>query len=137
MVSIRFFAFALLAPVLFAADAPTFENNVQPVLAKTCTPCHNEQNASGGLNIAPFTKQASLHEFRSDWETILDKLRAGEMPPKGVPRPATLDAAIAYVQGELEKADRETPPDPGRVTARRLNRAEYTNTIRDLLGVEF
>ena len=41
------------------------------------------------------------------------------------------------MQGEFEKADRNIKPDPGRVTARRLNRAEYTNTIRDLLGVEF
>ena len=59
------------------------------------------------------------------------------MPPPGVPRPKELDTAIQYVEGELDKADRNTRPDPGRVTARRLNRAEYTNTIRDLLAVDF
>jgi hypothetical protein len=48
-----------------------------------------------------------------------------------------LDALTAFVRSEFDKADRLVKPDPGRVTARRLNRAEYANTIRDLLGVEF
>ena len=55
-----------------------------------------------------------------------------------MPRPpADSTRSFKYVQGEFEKADRNIKPDPGRVTARRLNRSEYTNTIRDLLGVEF
>jgi hypothetical protein len=124
-------------PLLLAAEAPTFENTVQPVLTKTCTPCHNQQLASGGLVIAPFTKASSLTENPGDWERILDKLRAGEMPPRGIPRPPQLDAAMAYVQHQLDLAEKSRKPDPGRVTARRLNRAEYSNTIRDLLGVEF
>jgi hypothetical protein len=115
----------------------TFENTVQPVLAKTCTPCHNAQLASGALNIAGFTKVSSLTSDRPGWDRILDKLRAGEMPPKPMPRPKELDAVIQFVQGEFDKADRNTRPDPGRVTARRLNRNEYTNTIRDLLAVDF
>lgn len=126
-----------VGPLLFAADAPTFESTVQPVLTKTCTPCHNQQLASGGLVIAPFTKAESLKANHDDWERILDKLRAGEMPPRGIPRPPQLDAAIAYVQHQLDLADKSAIPDPGRVTARRLNRAEYSNTIRDLLDVEF
>ncbi|MGO9256642.1 MAG: DUF1592 domain-containing protein [Bryobacteraceae bacterium] len=123
--------------VLLAADGPSFEKTVQPVLAKTCAPCHNAQLASGGLDIAPFTKPASVAGQRADWEAILDKLRAGEMPPAGVPRPPELDAAIAYIQGQFDQADRNVKPDPGRVTARRLNRAEYSATIRDLVAVEF
>ena len=122
---------------LSAAETPTFEKTVQPILTKTCSGCHNEQMASGNLNIAAFTKPSSIIDMRTDWERILDKLRAGDMPPRGIPKPAGLDALIQYVQGEFEKADRNLKPDPGRVTARRLNRAEYTNTIHDLLGVEF
>jgi hypothetical protein len=117
--------------------AQTFEKTVQPVLGKTCAPCHSEQLASGGLNIVGFTKASSLASDRDGWARILAKLRSGEMPPPGVPRPKELDSAIQYVEGELDKADRNTRPDPGRVTARRLNRAEYTNTIRDLLAVDF
>ena len=61
------------------------------------------------------------------------------MPPKSVRRPpqADIDALIHFVEGEFEKADRGVKPDPGRVTARRLNRNEYSNTVQDLLGVTF
>ena len=126
-----------MSGVMLAADAPTFEKTVQPVLTSTCSPCHNEQLASGGLNIAAFAKPGSIVESREGWERILAKLRAGEMPPKGVPRPPELDAVIQYLQGEFDKADRNVKPDPGHVTARRLNRSEYSNTIRDLLAVDF
>ncbi len=61
------------------------------------------------------------------------------MPPKGIPRPpqAQIDSLLQFLQSEFDKADRNVKPDPGRVTARRLNRAEYSNTIRDLLAVDF
>jgi len=90
-----------LTTLLFAADAPTFEKTVQPVLNSTCSPCHNDQLASGGLNIAAFAKPGSIVESREGWERILEKLRAGEMPPKGIPRPPQLDAVIQYLQGEF------------------------------------
>src|ERR1017187_3245157 len=91
-----------------------------------------------GVDPAAFLWLASLANQREVWETILQKLRAGEMPPKGEPRPqAEIDTLVKYVQGEFDKADRNAKPDPGRVTAHRLNRTEYANTIRDLLDVEF
>ena len=127
----------LASGAVLAADAPTFEKTVQPILTRTCAPCHNEQLASGGLNIAGFTKASSLTTDRDGWDTIFRRLRSGEMPPKGIPRPPQMDAAIQYLQAEFDRADRNIKPDPGRVTARRLNRSEYSNTIRDLLGVEF
>jgi hypothetical protein len=127
----------LFLAAIYTLSGQTFEKAVQPVLTKTCSPCHNERMASGGLNIAGFTKASSLASDRDGWSRIVAKLKAGEMPPKGIPRPKELDAAIEFVQAEIDKADRTTRPDPGRVTARRLNRAEYTNTIRDLLAVDF
>ena len=95
--------------------------------------------ASGGLNVAHFSDPASFTTNRDEWEKIVRKIRAGEMPPKGIPRPpqAQIENLIQYVEAEFERADRGVKPDPGRVTAHRLNRNEYTNTIRDLLGVEF
>ena len=123
--------------VLSAADGPTFEKTVAPVLTRSCTPCHNENLASGGMDISTFTDPASLTKGREGWDVILRKMRASEMPPKGVPRPPEMDAIIQFLSAEFEKADRSLKPDPGRVTARRLNRSEYSNTIRDLLGVEF
>ena len=120
------------------APAPTFDTAVKPILANTCAGCHNDQVASGGLNLKPFQTADSLSD-REQWQAILQKLRGGEMPPKGIPRPpqAQIDELINYVQSEFEKADAAIKPDPGRVVARRLNRTEYTNTIRDLLAVNF
>src|SRR5437764_5628974 len=117
----------------------SFDKTVQPLLRQSCTMCHNEKLSSGGLNISPFLDRASITTNREGWELILAKLHTGEMPPKGMPRPPAekLDAMMKYVQDQFDRADRLVKPDPGRVTARRLNRAEYSNTIRDLLGVHF
>jgi len=121
-----------------APGPATFEQAVSPVLKNTCSLCHNGQLASGGFDAAAFLDPASLAAKREGWERILQKLRAGEMPPKGIPRSqAAIDTLVEYVQSEFAKADRNTPLDPGRVTVHRLNRNEYANTIRDLLGVEF
>jgi hypothetical protein len=91
------------------------------------------------MNIALFLTPASFQSNRDGWEVILRKVRTGEMPPKGIPRPPAekIDALVSYVQGEFDRLDRNVKPDPGRVTAHRLNRNEYSNTVRDLLGVSF
>ena len=137
---IRFSALAgLLATSTLLGQAPSFDHTVRSVLAKSCVSCHNERAAAGGLNIVPFQDPSSLGSNRDDWERIIQKVRTGEMPPKGMPRPGQpqIDALLAFVATEFERADKLVKPDPGRVTARRLNRNEYTNTIRDLLAVDF
>ena len=126
---------------LRAASAPPadFDSAVKPVLSHTCALCHNDRMSSGGLDIGAFLKPESVAQYRGGWETILEKLRGGEMPPKGIPRPpeAQIQALIHYIEAEFDKDDRNTQADPGHVTAHRLNRSEYTNTIRDLLAVDF
>lgn len=94
---------------------------------------------SGGLNVMALATPGSVIESRDEWEKIVKKVHTGEMPPRGVPRPPAeqIDALTRYVKAEFDRADRALKPDPGRVTARRLNRSEYANTIRDLLAVEF
>ncbi len=122
-----------------SAKAPGFDQIVKPVVSKTCLSCHNDTVASGGVNLVPFNNAATLSKHRAGWERILLKIRTAEMPPKGAPRPPqeTLDAVVDFLAGEFERADRNLKPDPGRVTARRLNRNEYSNTVRDILGVDF
>jgi hypothetical protein len=122
-----------------ALGATPFDQTVRPVLAQVCLGCHNEKLQSGGLNVAGFLDGASLKNNREGWERILAKLRAGEMPPAGVPRPsaAQLDGLVGLVQSEFDREDKDAKPDPGRVVTHRLNRSEYSNTIRDLLGVDF
>ena len=131
----------LLAGSLVAATsgASAFEKDVRPILTQTCGACHNDKLASGGLNLGAYLEPASLAANRDGWEHILAKLRAGEMPPKGIPAPPPekMDALLKFVQGEFDRMDRNIRPNPGRVPAHRLNRNEYANTIRDLLGVAF
>ena len=117
----------------------SFERDVQPLLANNCASCHNDELASGGLDLAKFTTASSILQHRDGWERIVQKVRTGEMPPEGLPRlpAAQIETLVKFVQAEFEKADRNVKPDPGRVTARRLNRNEYSNTIRDLLAVDF
>jgi mono/diheme cytochrome c family protein len=116
-----------------------FERSIQPFLAANCYDCHNAQLKSGGLNLEAYQTAASVIQDRENWELVVQKLRAGEMPPKGMPRPKEeeLNAVVRWIENLFEEADLQAKPDPGRVTARRLNRNEYANTIRDLLGVEF
>jgi hypothetical protein len=126
-------------PLPPVASHGSFEKDVRPILEDVCSRCHNEKKPTAGLNIALFTDPATLQTRRDDWEFILAKLMAGDMPPAGEDQPSdeAMAALIAYVQSAFDAADRTAKPDPGRVTARRLNRAEYANTIRDLLGVDF
>lgn len=144
IVSLRSVAKAFLpvgAAILIAQGPakPSFDHSVQPILTKNCLSCHNDRVQSGSVNLAPFTNPATLLSNREDWEKVVQKVRSGEMPPKGMPRPSLEQVSefTRFVEGEWERADRNLKPDPGRVTARRLNRIEYTNTIRDLLAVDF
>ena len=79
----------------------------------------------------------NISEGAELWEKVLDKLRAGAMPPAGMPRPdkPTADALVAWLETELAR-EATAKPNPGRPAIQRLNRAEYTNAIRDLLEVD-
>jgi hypothetical protein len=131
--------FVLHFSVLAADTPPTFDQNVRPFVTKTCVPCHNARMASGSLNLAQLSSNSNVLASRDTWEKVAAKMRGGEMPPPASPRPdpAQVDAVLAFLKNEFLRADLSQKPDPGRVTARRLNRYEYSNTIRDLLGVEF
>ena len=119
-------------------DAEKFHAAAVPLFDSTCSGCHNSAELAGGLDVEQYYDVKTLTEDRDTWDKILTKLKAGEMPPREVERPeAQIKALVDYLDGEFEKADAAIAPDPGRVTARRLNRAEYTNTIRDLLAIDF
>lgn len=130
-------ALVVVQPAHVTGQADEFDSLVLPVLKGTCANCHNDRLASGGLNVTGMMSAASLAEHRPAWDKVLQRLRAGDMPPAAVARPAQLPAMIAYIERAFERADATAPADPGRMTAHRLNRNEYTNTIRDLLGVRF
>jgi mono/diheme cytochrome c family protein len=121
-----------------SAVQDSFDTLVKPFLAEHCFACHGNQKQRKELNLESFTTAASLVEHGERWEMVAERLRAREMPPDDEPQPddTVRQAVASWVARELARIDRETPPDPGRVTTRRLNRAEYNNTVRDLLGVD-
>ncbi len=126
------------APKSVAAHPPSgFQTTIQPFLAKNCYGCHNAKAKVAGLNLQAYAGAASLAENREMWETVLRRVKAGEMPPKPLPRPNPdeLRAVTNWMESEFDSIDQHAKPEAGRVTARRLNKAEYDNTIRDLLAL--
>ena len=91
------------------------------------------------MNLTQYTTETSVARDPARWEVVVKKLKSGEMPPAPLPRPDSvqLQAAVSWIERELDRLDSLARRDPGRVTARRLNRSEYNYTVKDLLGVDF
>ena len=112
---------------------PSHASAQRAVLDRYCVVCHNEQIRTAGLALdTPNVERIS--EGAPVWEKVLRKLRGRAMPPAGMPRPdeTTYDSLANYLEQELDGAE----PNSGRSVLHRLNRAEYTNAIRDLLALE-
>ena len=120
------------------ADPAQFESTVKPLLTKNCFGCHNSQLKTAGIDFTQFKTSDAAVTAPEVWEKAIDKLRQSAMPPPPLPRPkqVDVDAAIKWMESAVAQADADVRPDPGRVTAHRLNRVEYDNTVRDLLGVD-
>jgi hypothetical protein len=121
------------------AATSNFSDTVAPFVQKNCALCHNEQTKSGGLVLTKYHDLAAVVQDRLEWEKVVRRIRADEMPPKGMPRPPADQIATVtnWLDSQFAEIDRTTPPDPGHLTAHRLNRTEYNNTVRDLLAVKF
>ncbi len=129
---------AAILPVAMAATDPVFDSAVTPFLNAHCAACHGGKVKMAGVTVDALREPASVATQTEKWERVLAKMRSGEMPPVGRPKPASSDVAkvTAWIENELDRVVVGSQPDPGRVTAHRLNRAEYNNSVRDLLGVE-
>ncbi len=115
------------------SPVPAHASEQRAVLDRYCVVCHNEQTRTAGLTLDKMDVE-QISEGAPVWEKVLRKLRGRAMPPAGMPRPdeATYDSLANYLEKELDGAT----PNPGRPVLHRLNRAEYTNVIRDLLALE-
>jgi hypothetical protein len=118
--------------------ATRYRKDIAPILGEFCLGCHNIESHKGGVAFDQIGAAADPSENRDEWWKVLKMLRAGLMPPKNRQRP-TAEQIVQIEQWIKSAAFNIDPknPDPGRVTVRRLNRAEYRNTIRDLLGIEY
>jgi hypothetical protein len=122
-------------------EDPNFQAKVLPFIKTYCLDCHSGDRAKGGLTLEGYVSEAHARKDRKNWLAVQHVIAAGEMPPKNKPQPTKEEKEflIAWIQNVLTFIDcrPDVPKDPGRVTIRRLNRAEYNNTIRDLCGVDF
>src|SRR5262249_6381508 len=127
-----------LKPVPADAPPPAFVKDIQPLLKKYCLECHSGDQAKAGLTFESFKDERTALGRRQVWEKVSDQLEAAAMPPEEKPQPTDDERALLlrWIEARVLKIDC-SHPDPGRVTIRRLNRTEYNNTIRDLLGVDF
>ncbi len=121
------------------ASADKFAKHVGPFLKKYCFDCHAGGAEEGSLTLDEFAKPEAFAKNRKTAESVFKMLSAGVMPPEEGTQPKMEErqAAVDWIDAKLNYVDCDLPPDPGRVTIRRLNRAEYNNTIRDLVGIDF
>jgi hypothetical protein len=105
---------------------PSYTTEVAPILAQHCSPCHDAKTARGGVNLAAITESDSV-----TWEKVVVAVRAGNMPPPGRTRPTPTE--LDLLETWFDSMTSIQPAD--RVSVRRLNRTEYNNTIRDLIGL--
>jgi mono/diheme cytochrome c family protein len=117
----------------------TFAKHVAPFLSTYCTGCHGGAKPKGRLALDAYKDEASALRARDAWEKVFRRVREHEMPPPNRPQPKPEEIArvTRWAKDVLAANDCTGGKDPGRVTLRRLNRAEYNNTIRDLVGIRF
>ncbi len=118
---------------------PGFLEAGVPFLKQHCLACHSGAKPEAELSLAEFRDDASLLKNHKLWDNVIGMVETEGMPPEDRPQPTAeqREAFLRVVRGVFERAAREAKPDPGRVTMRRMNRTEYRNTVRDLVGVDF
>jgi hypothetical protein len=121
------------------AEAQTAADE-RALLDKYCVACHNVKARAAGMDSAvkltlDDLDLSQVNRNSAVWERVVRKLRAGQMPPAGMPRPdgASYESMIAWLENELDRQAQPYAPPPG---LHRLNRTEYANVVRDLLDLE-
>ena len=117
-------------------SAPPADGKAQWNLVENyCFKCHNTEDWAGDVAFDTMSA-AAVPEDAKIWEIAIKKLRSGLMPPPGKPQPehAAVASMVSWLETTLDKA--QTTPYAGYVPLRRLNRREYANSVRDLLGLD-
>ncbi len=119
------------APSTPAAAAPS-----AALLTQYCVTCHNARAKAGGLTL-DLAELTQIDRHAETWEKVIRKLQTGMMPPSGAPRPAraAIDGFITSLQSQIDRAA-TAMPFAGTPALHRLNRAEYSNAVRDLLALD-
>ena len=107
-------------------------------MKKYCHGCHGPKKQEGELALHKYASEAAVLKDPKTWEKVLEMLQIRGMPPEDKPQPTEAERTLLsrWLDQKLFHFDCQDAADPGRVTIRRLNRVEYNNTIRDLLGLD-
>ncbi|MES2626165.1 MAG: DUF1592 domain-containing protein [Pseudomonadota bacterium] len=130
-------ACCLFSGLVSTANFPAYAADENPHLAEVkqyCGDCHNSDDYAGGLDLVGILA-SPLTENAPEWERAIRRLRAGVMPPPGQDRPPR-EQYLAMTEWLEDQIDQNAAVNPGGKMLQRLNRTEYANAIRDLLGLE-
>jgi hypothetical protein len=131
-------AFGLMGLLLGVADTHAAED-IAPFLEKYCVDCHTGPDGEAGIDLSLLQEATGVGGHRETWERTLRILNIAGMPPEDYdPQPSEQEREkiLALIDSMLHEVDCDVVNDVGRVTIRRLNRIEYNNTIRDLVGID-
>lgn len=119
--------------------SPDTWQEVEPLLVEYCFNCHDSLTAEGEFDLEILSPDFSGIQSAQHWIEVMDNLNASEMPPENEKQPTEEDRALitGWINDELEHALTTATATGGRSQLRRLTRAEYENTVKDLLGVVF
>lgn len=115
-----------------------YEEFAKPFIKQNCLGCHGAEKAKAGYRIDLIGTDFSAATVADHWKEVIDRINAGEMPPKDNPRPDARqsEAFVTWVNEQLRQVDLAAKKAGGRIPMRRLNRDEYANTVRDLLRLD-
>ncbi|MDP7277537.1 MAG: DUF1592 domain-containing protein [Planctomycetaceae bacterium] len=118
--------------------AEEYPERILPLVQKHCLKCHSHEKKKGGLDLGRFRTVADVGSQSRTWQKVLRRLRDGEMPPRDSqqPSPADRERLIEWSENYLLADARDRAGDPGLVLMRRLTKAEYNYSVRDLTGVD-
>ena len=122
-----------------AADEQTYTKKIRPLLKQHCFRCHGQKKQEASLRIDSLGPDLIAEQTAQVWHELINRVNLGEMPPKDEPQlaPEQLTSLTEWITAELARVKVASQQSGGRVVLRRLNRAEYNNTIRDLVGINF
>ncbi|MFN7892309.1 MAG: DUF1588 domain-containing protein [Pirellula sp.] len=124
--------------LLAQESSQSFETRVRPFLAKYCNDCHSGESPEAKLDTTIFRSPSDVASSWSTWQAMVSRVHESEMPPPDVAQPTALEKQqLEQWTSFFRKSEAERlRGDPGLISTRRLNNAEYNYTIRDLTGVD-
>jgi hypothetical protein len=122
-----------------AKDPLSFDRSIRGLMEKSCWGCHNDEKRKGDVNLTKDQNPRMIAANRKLWQTVLEVVESGQMPPKKAERPladADRKKIVDFVRKTLGTLDCADLRDPGKPVIRRLNRTEYDNAIIELTGLD-